>query len=127
MRRWSSALEFKYFKAFTPEQAYMCRDALRALDPGAFRQWPGFLEMVERLQSKRPVLSVSAPDPNSLRILSSHKSQPCYGLSDQLRSICSVIHEGENVYASDEMTDQKWADFQDLMTFWGVIIKPCPL
>ena len=117
-------MEFKYFQAFTPEQAEMCKSALKDLDPVNFRLWDGWAPMLDRLQSKRPIVFVSAPSETSLRVTSNMGSQPMFGLNPLLKAHCGIEHDAGNSYKSDDFNGEKWLEFQALMTFWGVVIQP---
>ena len=49
-------------------------------------------------------------------------SQPLWGLKDQLYKLCDFRHQSQGIYLCEHMTSEKWEEFQELMTFWGVII-----
>ena len=100
------------------------RVALKDLDPVNFRVWPGWAAMIDRLQTKRPIVFVSAPTETSLRVTSDRGSQPMFGLKAPLVNLCEIKYSAPGVYTSDSMTADKWLEFQGLMTFWGVVIQP---
>ena len=112
--------------ALTPEQCIYALEALHDLNPKGWVIWDDFWRMVNRLQTKRPVVSCTAPTTTSIRITSDHGSQPMYGLDVQLQQECSIVREDAHTYTSDDMTDAKWFALQELMTFWGIILHPQP-
>ena len=112
--------------ALTPEQCIYAHDALHELNPKGWVVWNDFWAMVDRLQTKRPIVSCTAPTSTSIRLTSDQGSQPMYGLATQLKELCSIDREDAHTYSSDDMTDEKWIALQELMTFWGVVLNPQP-
>ena len=104
----------------------MAKDALSELHPSAIRIWDEFEPMVQRLHTKRPIIYASAPTATKLRVTSNRGSQPMFGMKDKLTELCGVVYEEPSVYVADEMTEASWLEFQNLCTFWGVVVVPEP-
>ena len=69
-------------------------------------------------------VTATAPTATSLSIKSNHGAQPMVGLSDQLKNLCEIVRIETDEYGTDDLTEERWLEFQNLDDLLGSCCSP---